>query len=114
MATIRQYTLSNGQKRWEFFAYAGINKGTGKEKKVHRRSFTSMRKAKDAAKQVEAGIVENKREVNDREQYTIEAFLDYWIENLKVNAKEGTRIVHRENINTYIIPRIGKYLLSDY
>lgn len=40
--------------------------------------------------------------------------MDDWINNYKMNVKEGTRIVHRANIKMYINPYIGKYKLDKY
>ncbi|MCS8622863.1 site-specific integrase [Lactiplantibacillus plantarum] len=114
MATISKYQLKNGKTRYQYNIYAGTDKGTGQRKKIHRRGFTSYKSASDAAKLVEAEIISNKRNVTPQKAWNLGEFLDYWITHLKLNVKEGTRIVHRENIETYIKPRIGSYPLTEY
>lgn len=46
MATFSQYKLKNGEKRWKFQAYLGINPSTGKPVKTTRRNFKTQREAK--------------------------------------------------------------------
>lgn len=114
MASFSQYELSNGQKRWQFYAYKGTNTGTGMQNKVHRQGFKTKRAAQDAAKLIEAEIVQNNRTSNDRANMKLGEYLLYWIDNLKVNVKSDTLQIHRRNIRFYINPRIGEYLLKDY
>ena len=114
MASISSYKLKNGKTRYQFTAYAGTDKGLGKQKQIHKRGFKTAKAANDAAKIVEANVVTAKRQVTPTKTWSLGEYLDYWIENLKVNVKEGSRLVHKENINTYIKPRIGNYPLTEY
>lgn len=114
MASISSYKLKNGKTRYQFTAYAGTDKGLGKQKQIHKRGFRTAKAANDAAKLVEANVVTAKRQVTSVKTWSLGEYLDYWIENLKVNVKEGSRLVHKENIETYIKPRIGSYPLSEY
>ncbi|ALC08644.1 tyrosine-type recombinase/integrase [Lactiplantibacillus plantarum] len=114
MASFCQYELKNGKKRWEFWAYAGVQKGNGKQKLVHRRGFKLKREAQDASKLVEAEIIHNNRLADNNASMTLGEYLDYWIDNLKVNVKMDTLRIHQRNIDYYIKPRIGEFPLSDY
>lgn len=114
MATIRQYELKNGAKRWEFQVYLGRDAGTGKQINKHQQGFKTEEDAKLAAKQMELQALKNEYDYHDTKKYTVGEYLDFWINDLKQDVKEGTLIVHRYNIKRYIKPYIGKYSLTKY
>lgn len=114
MATIRQYELKNGAKRWEFQVYRGRNNGNGKQINKHLRGFKTAEDAKRAAKQYELEALENEYDYHETKKYKVGEYLDYWVKNLKKNVKEGTLITLRANINYYLKPYIGQYSLTKY
>lgn len=114
MATIKSYTTKSGVTKWEYFVYAGTHKGKGYSKKIHKRNFSSEKEARKAAKILEGELASGVYQDKNPEQLTLSEYLEIWITKYKTNVKEGTRIVHRENVDTYINPYIGNYRLENY
>lgn len=114
MASIKPYYLKSGKKRYEVFISMGINAGTKRQNKIHKSSFKSYEEADRWAKIKEGEIASGEYMKMNPEKLTIEAFLTEWISDYKTDVKEGTRIIYRNMMNTYIIPNIGKYSLQKY
>ncbi|MGM8141119.1 tyrosine-type recombinase/integrase [Enterococcus italicus] len=114
MATIKSYNLKNGTEMWEYFVSNGRNKGTGAPLKIHKRGFKSRKDAEKAAKIIEGEIASGEYLKSNPSKLTISDYFDLWINTYKTNVKEGTRIVHRSNITTYIDPYIGNFKLDQY
>lgn len=111
MASISEYQLKNGQKRYKIQVYGGLDPLTGKESRIIRKGFKRAKDAKLAANKLENDIANGQHKKTD---LTIGDFLTQWITELKVNVKEGSMILYRYNINHYLIPTIGKIRLSKY
>lgn len=114
MASIKSYTLKNGEKRFEYYVSNGLNPGTGLQRKIYKGGFRTFKEAEKAAKIVEGKIAEGSYLKNNPRRMTISQFMDIWIEKYKIGVKEGTRIVHRNNIRMYIKPYIGNFQLDKY
>ena len=115
MASIKKYYLKTSkQYRYEVFVSNGINPGTGKQIKIHKKGFKSFEEANSYAKIIEGKIASDEYFKENPRNLTIEEFLEDWVTNYKQAVKEGTRVVHRANIRMYIIPYIGKYSLNKY
>lgn len=115
MASIKKYYLKKTkQYRYEVFVSNGINPGTGKQNKIHKKGFKSYEEANSYAKIIEGKIASNEYFKENPRNLTIEEFLEDWVTNYKQAVKEGTRVVHRANIRMYIKPYIGKYSLNKY
>lgn len=114
MASIKPYNLKTGELRYEVFISNGIDPGTKRQNKIHKKGFKSWDEANNYAKITEGEIAKGNYQKNDVKYMTIEQFLKVWITDYKMKVKEGTRIVHRENIRMYINPYIGKHRLTTY
>ncbi|EOS7751452.1 site-specific integrase, partial [Enterococcus hirae] len=115
MASIKKYYLKKSKEyRYEVYISNGIDPGTKLQKKIHKKGFKSFEEAEKFAKIIEGQIASEEYIQNNPKKLTIEKFMDDWINNYKMNVKEGTRIVHRANIKMYINPYIGKYKLDKY
>ncbi|MDT2671723.1 tyrosine-type recombinase/integrase [Enterococcus dongliensis] len=114
MASIKPYNLKSGELRYEVFISNGIDPGTKRQNKIHKKGFRSWDEANNYAKITEGEIAKGDYQKNDVKYMTIEQFLKIWITDYKMKVKEGTRIVHRENIRMYIKPYIGKFKLTKY
>ena len=97
MVTVKEYQLKNGSTLWEYFVSNGRNKGTGKPQKIHKRGFKTKTEAEQAAKVIEANIIEGTYLKINPKKITLSSFLKIWIDEYKTTVKEGTRIVYREN-----------------
>lgn len=114
MASIKPYSLKNGSQRYEVFVSNGINPGTKRQNKIHKKGFKSWEEANNFAKITEGEIAKGTFQQENVKHMTIEQFLKIWITDYKKNVKEGTRIVHRDNMRTYINPYVGKFALTKY
>lgn len=114
MASIKSYRLKNGAIRYESFVSAGRNPGTGRQNRIHKAGFKTHTEAEKWSKITEGSIASGSYIKENPDKMTIEQFLNVWIKHYKANVKEGTRIVHRRNIDTYIVPFIGKYQINKY
>lgn len=115
MASIKKYYLKKAkQYRYEVFISNGINPGTGKQNKIHKKGFKTFDEANSYAKIIEGKIASEEYFKENPRNLTIEEFLEDWVTNYKQAVKEGTRVVHRANIRMYIKPYIGKYSLNKY
>lgn len=114
MASFREYKTQDGT-RYEFYIYNGRNKGTGKQlPAIHRRGFRGIREAKKVATNIENELNRKNSDLINHENTRLSDYLIDWIEHLKINVKEGTLIIHRYNIEHYLIPRIGGFTLANY
>ena len=114
MASIKPYNLKNGELRYEVFISNGVDPGTKRQNKIHKKGFRSWDEADTFAKITEGEIAKGNYKKDDVKHLTIEHFLKTWITDYKLSVKEGTRIVHRDNIRMYINPYIGKHRLTTY
>ncbi|MCF6164811.1 tyrosine-type recombinase/integrase (plasmid) [Furfurilactobacillus rossiae] len=113
MASIKKYVTESGKQRWEFYVYAGI-KPNGKPRQIHRRGFLTSREAKRNAGRIESELLDTEYEAHEPSQMPISEYMHKWLNELKVDAKRGTKLTYRENIEQYIIPNIGNIKLKDY
>ena len=114
MASIKPYNLKSGALRYEVFVSNGLDPGTRRQRKIHKKGFLTHEAALKWAKITEGNIASDGYLKVNPEKLTLEIFLNDWIDNYKQAVKEGTRIVHRENIRMYITPFIGKFQLDKY
>lgn len=114
MATIKPYTLKSGKVRYDVQIYDHWNKGTGKQANVHKAGFDTWEEANDWAKEKTADLVKQKRTGRWRDKMLIKDWLAEWVTKYKVNVKEGSMIIYRYNIDHYLIPNIGNYMLREY
>lgn len=115
MASIKPYTLKkSGETRYEVFISNGINSGTGRQEKVHKKGFKSWDEANTYAKILEGKMASGEYQKANPSKMTIGNYMDMWITEYKSNVKEGTRITYRNNIKYYIKPYIGNFQLEKY
>lgn len=113
MASIKPYVLKNGIVRYEYFISNGINKGTGKQEKIHKRGFPTRDDADRAAKIVEGQIASNDYFKTNPDKLSITAFMRSWL-NGRRNIKAGTKISYSGFIEDYVVPRVGNYRIDKY
>lgn len=115
MASILKYKLKSGEELYKVQVYAGINPKTGRKKVITKRGFYSRKAAVAYGKQLEATLSNNSERFDSlRPSMLLSDYLEQWINDLKINVKEGTMIIYRYNISHYLIPQIGYYTLGNY
>lgn len=88
MASIKPYNLKSGELRYEVFISNGIDPGTKRQNKIHKKGFRSWDEANNYAKITEGEIAKGDYQKNDVKYMTIEQFLKIWITDYKMKVKE--------------------------
>lgn len=90
---IKKYTTKNGETRYLFQTYLGIDPLTGKERRTTRRGFKTMKEAKQAERNLLLDVEENGLPSNQSDGFrdpTFEELASLWLENYKTTVKIST------------------------
>lgn len=90
---IKKYTTKNGETRYLFQTYLGIDPLTGKERRTTRRGFKTMKEAKQAERNLLLDVEENGLPSNQSDWFqdpTFEELASLWLENYKTTVKPST------------------------
>ncbi len=90
---IKKYTIQNGETRYLFQTYLGIDPLTGKERRTTRRGFKTMKEAKQAERNLLFDVEENGLPSNQSDGFrdpTFEELASLWLENYKTTVKPST------------------------
>lgn len=90
---IKKYTTKNGETRYLFQTYLGIDSLTGKERRTTRRGFKTMKEAKQAERNLLLDVEENGLPSNQSDGFqdpTFEELASLWLENYKTTVKPST------------------------
>ncbi|MGM7316915.1 site-specific integrase [Enterococcus casseliflavus] len=111
---IYPYYLKNGKLRYEAYAFNGVDKGTGKQSKKHKKGFHTYADAKKWKKVTEGEFADEEYIHHNLSRLKIKDYLNEWLNVYKPNLKLGAKINYRQTIDFYVIPYIGNYVLSEY
>ena len=90
---IKKYTTKNGDTRYLFQTYLGIDPVTGKERRTTRRGFKTIKEAKQAERNLLLDVEENGLPSNQSDGFqdpTFEELASLWLENYKTTVKPST------------------------
>lgn len=90
---IKKYTTKNGETRYLFQTYLGIDPATGKERRTTRRGFKTMKEAKQAERNLLLDVEENGLPSNQSDGFqdpTFEELAYLWLESYKTTVKAST------------------------
>ena len=90
---IKKYTTKNGETRYLFQTYLGIDPITNKERRTTRRGFKTMKEAKQAERNLLLDVEENGLPSNQSDGFrdpTFEELASLWLENYKTTVKPST------------------------
>lgn len=90
---IKKYTNKNGEIRYLFQTYLGIDPLTGKERRTTRRGFKTMKEAKQAERNLLLDVEENGLSSNQSDGFqdpTFEELASLWLENYRTTVKPST------------------------
>ena len=90
---IKKYTTKNGETRYLFQTYLGIDPLTGKERRTTRRGFKTIKEAKQAERNLLLDVEENGLPSNQSDGFqdpTFEELASLWLENYKTTVKPST------------------------
>lgn len=107
---IECYTLKDGEKRYMFQLYIGVDPLTGKEQRTTRRGFKTQKEAQLALSRLRLEI-----ENGTFRKATAETYQDMyklWIEQYKNTVEESTFVKTSELFKNHILPAIGSYKIE--
>lgn len=90
---IKKYTTKNGETRYLFQTYLGIDPITNKERRTTRRGFKTMKEAKQAERNLLLDVEENGLPSNQSDGFqdpTFGELASLWLENYKTTVKPST------------------------
>lgn len=90
---IKKYTTKNGETRYLFQTYLGIDPLTSKERRTTRRGFKTIKEAKQAERNLLLDVEENGLPSNQSDGFqdpTFEELAFLWLENYKTTVKPST------------------------
>ena len=90
---IKKYTTKNGETRYLFQTYLGIDPLTGKERRTTRRGFKTMKEAKQAERNLLLDVEENGLPSNQSDGFQDPTFKEIaflWLESYKTTVKAST------------------------
>lgn len=90
---IKKYTIQNGETRYLFQTYLGIDPITGKERRTTRRGFKTIKEAKQAERNLLLDVEENGLPSNQSDGFqdpTFGELASLWLENYRTTVKPST------------------------
>jgi len=110
MVKIKSYELNNGDKRYLFQVYVGVDPLTGKEKRTTRRGFKTKKEAQLALSRIQLEIDNGTFGKKIVEKY--EDVYKLWIEQYENKVEESTFEKTNRYFKHYILPTLGKYKID--
>lgn len=111
MATFKEYKLKDGQKRWQFQAYLGINPNTGKPVKTTRRNFKTQREATLALAALQTNF-ENELSKKEKPK-TYEEVYDAWMIEYEKTVRGSTLLKTKRIFKNHVLDALGDTYISE-
>lgn len=105
--TIEKYELKNGEKRYRFQIYVGIDPLTDKEKRTRRSNFKTQREAK-----IELARIKLKIDNGTFFKQVAETYLDVynlWVKHYEKTVEESTFVKTTGIFRNHILPAMSDY-----
>lgn len=111
MASIKKYQDKDGNTRWAFQVYLGVDPLTGKKKNTRRRGFRTKKEAQIVLSRLELDVYKNG--LPTKENYsTFREIYDLWFAQYQHTVKESTWATTKRMFRLHILPIFGEYRLS--
>lgn len=109
-STIESYTLKNGQKRYMFQIYIGVDPLTGKQQRTTRRKFKTIKEAELAYARMKLEISNGTYQKQQPETY--QDIYDLWIKQYEKTVEESTFVKTTGIFNNHILPAMHSYKIE--
>lgn len=110
MTTIKSYTLKNGDKRYQFQIYVGIDPLTGKEQRTTRRGFKTKKEAQLSLARLKLEIENGNFKKEQAE--TFQEIYDIWMEQYPLTVEASTLRKTLSTFEIHILPSLGRYKIQ--
>ncbi|MGE7132976.1 tyrosine-type recombinase/integrase [Lysinibacillus xylanilyticus] len=107
---IESYTLANGEKRYKFQIYLGVDPLTSNEKRTTRSGFRTNKDAKLALAKIKLEIADGTFRKIQAETY--QDMYDLWIKQYENTVEESTFVKTKGLFKNHILPAMSKYKID--
>ncbi len=109
-STIESYELKNGEKRYMFQIYVGVNPLTGKEQRTTRRGFKTQKEARLVLSRLRLEIDNGTFRKVTAETY--QDLYDLWIVQYEKTVEQSTFVKTSELFKNHILPAMKAYKIE--
>lgn len=102
---IKEYTLQNGEKRFKFQLYLGVDPITGKKKKTTRRGFLTRKEANLEVARLKLQFEEGSSAPQQRMKF--KELHDVWIAYYETTIKPSSFLRQRDTLMKHVLPYFG-------
>ena len=110
VANIESYKLKNGQTRYQFQLYVGVDSLTGKQKRTTRRGFKTLKAAKIELARLKLEI--HNGTFNKTIVETYQDIYMLWIVQYEKSVEESTFLKTNRIFKNHILPELGEYKID--
>ncbi len=110
VSPIKSYKLKNGETRYEFPAYLGIDPLTGKQKRTMKRGFKTRKEAELALARLKLDIANGTYKKERAETY--QEVYDLWVVQYENTVEESTFVKTTGIFKNHILPVMGNYKIE--
>ncbi|MGG0655547.1 tyrosine-type recombinase/integrase [Rummeliibacillus pycnus] len=109
-STIESYILNNGQKRYMFQIYIGVDPLTGKQKRTTRRGFKTIKEAELALARLKLEI--SKGTYQKQQPETYQDIYELWVKQYEKIVEESTFVKTTGIFKNHILPAMRSYRIE--
>ncbi|MGE7948178.1 tyrosine-type recombinase/integrase [Lysinibacillus sp. NPDC093688] len=110
VSPIKSYKLKNGETRYEFPAYLGIDPLTGKQKRTMKRGFKTRKEAELALARLKLDVANGTYKKERAETY--QEVYDLWVVQYENTVEESTFVKTTGIFKNHILPVMGNYKIE--
>lgn len=107
---IKEYKLKNGEKRYEFPAYLGVDPLTGKQKRTMKRGFKTKKEAELALARIKLDVANGTYHRERAETY--QEIYNLWVKHYEKTVEESTFVKTTGIFKNHILPAMGDYKIE--
>lgn len=110
VSPIKSYKLKNGDLRYEFPVYLGVDPLTGKQKRTMKRGFKTRKEAELALARIKLDVANGTYHLERVERY--KEVYDLWIKQYEKTVEESTFVKTAGIFKNHILPAMGSYKID--
>lgn len=110
VSPIKSYKLKNGETRYEFPAYLGLDPLTGKQKRTMKRGFKTRKEAELALARLKLDVANGTYKQERAETY--QEVYDLWVVQYEKTVEESTFVKTTGLFKNHILPSMGAYKIE--
>jgi integrase len=110
VSPIKSYKLKNGDLRYEFPAYLGVDPLTGKQRRTTKRGFKTRKEAELALARIKLDVANGTYQQERAETY--QELYDLWIVQYEKTVEESTFVKTIGLFKNHILPSMGAYKIE--